>query len=96
MTVSDAIVRLRYTATAEQARRIDQRNLRDALYAAGAHKVYAIEATVKRETRARVRKLDEKVDDLTALDLWMAANEISGATAQAMRDYTAKRIEETA
>jgi DNA repair exonuclease SbcCD ATPase subunit/DNA repair exonuclease SbcCD nuclease subunit len=89
----DAIVKLTYTATAEQAKRIDQRKLRDALYAAGAHKVFAIEATVERETRARV-EISDKLGELEALDLYMAAQAIEGPTAAAVRERIARYLED--
>ena len=87
-----AIVKLRYSATAEQAKRIDHRKLRDALYAAGASKVYAIEATVERETRARV-EISDKLGELEALDLFLAAQEIEGPTAAAARERIARYLE---
>ncbi len=94
MNLSGAIVKLRYTATAEQAKRIDQRKLRDALYAAGAHKVFAIEAVVERETRARDRSLDTSLTELEALDRWMEADGQPPAMQARMRETLATWIEE--
>jgi exonuclease SbcD len=92
--VTDAIVKVKYQATAEQARRIDHRKLRDALYAAGAFKVYAIEAVVERETRARDRSLDTSLSELEALDRWMVADEQPPAMQARMRETLAEWIEE--
>ena len=89
----DAIIKVKYQATAEQARRIDHRKLRDALYAAGAHKVFAIEATAERETRARV-EISDKLGELEALDLYMAAQKIEGPTAAAVRERIARYLED--
>jgi DNA repair exonuclease SbcCD nuclease subunit len=93
MTI-DAIVKLTYTATAEQAKRIDHRKLRDALYAAGAHKVWQIEAVVERETRARVEGVDENLGEAAALDLYIEAQSIDVAMAERMRERTTAYIEE--
>jgi hypothetical protein len=73
----DAVVRVRYTATEEQARRIDHAEITRALYDAGAHKVYAIQPTIERENRARVDGVDEDIAPLAAVDAWCDANEIS-------------------
>jgi exonuclease SbcD len=91
--LQDAIIRVRYTATAEQAKRIDQRKLRDALYAAGAHKVYAIEANVERETRARVAGAREDLDVSEALDLWITSQEIDVETAERLHDRTRQYVQ---
>lgn len=91
--MKDAVVRFRYTATAEQAKRIDHRKLRDALYAAGAHKVYAIEANVERETRARVEGVDENLGEAAALDLYIEAQGIDPAMAERMRERTRTYME---
>ena len=92
--VEGAIVKLRYTATAEQAKRIDHRKLRDALYAAGAHKVYSIEANVERETRARVEGVDENLAEAAALDLYIEAHFIDVAMAERMRERTGRYLQE--
>ena len=92
MTI-DAIVKLRYTATAEQAKRIDHRKIRDALYAAGAHKVYKIEATVERETRARV-EISDKLGELEALDLYLASQGVEEPMAGRVRERIGRYLQE--
>jgi DNA repair exonuclease SbcCD nuclease subunit len=90
----DAIVKLTYTATAEQARKIDRRKLRDALYEAGAWKVFSIDAIVARETRARVEGVDETLDEMAALNLYFDAQKIPGPTATQMRARTQRYLED--
>jgi len=92
--ITDAIVKVRYTATAEQAKRIDHRKLRDALYEAGAHKVFAIEPIVERETRARVEGVTETLGEMEALDAYIEAQVIDAKTAGAMRKRTSRYLSE--
>lgn len=64
-----ARTKIRYTATAEQARRIDQRKLIEAALDAGAYTVKP-EPTIVKAQRARVAGLDENVDDERAFELY--------------------------
>lgn len=59
--VAGAVVRLRYTATPDQARRVDHHAITRALYDAGAHKVYEIKAEITRADRGR---LDDVLEHL--------------------------------
>jgi DNA repair exonuclease SbcCD nuclease subunit len=68
--VEDAYVKLRYTATAEQQRRIGQGALREALLEAGAHRVW-LEPQIVKASRTRVEGLTDDVDDETALGLYL-------------------------
>lgn len=88
----DAIVRVRYTATEEQARRIDQATLRQALLDAGAWRV-TIRPEIVRESRARVQIETETLTELDALDLWITANGVNGGRAGALRELTARYLE---
>lgn len=83
--VRDAVVRVRYRCTEQQAREIDPRAVRAALENAGAHHVWMVKPEITRATRARVAELDEQVDDRQALDLWLAALQIEDATAAPVR-----------
>jgi DNA repair exonuclease SbcCD nuclease subunit len=65
-----AYVKLRYTATAEAQRRIDQGALRQALLDAGAYRVW-IEPTIVKAQRARVEGLDENMDDELAFESYL-------------------------
>jgi hypothetical protein len=69
--VGDAIVRVRYTATPEQARRVDEHAIRSALLDAGAHKVVSITAEVTSGDRARIPTLTTDLADDEALRLWL-------------------------
>jgi exonuclease SbcD len=74
--VDDAIVRVRYTATTEQARRINAASIRAQLLATNARFV-KIEPQIVREQRARTA-VDEQVGELDALDLWLDASDYQG------------------
>lgn len=69
-----AMVRLRYTCTEEQARRIDQAQIRKALMAGGAAKVF-IRQTIEREVRARVEAMQEGLGEAEALELWLSTQD---------------------
>lgn len=92
-TLADAVVRVRYTATEEQARRIDHAKITSALYSAGVHRVYAIQPTILRENRARV-EVDEDVTPLAAVDAWVCANDISTEHSAALVDLTTTYLQE--
>lgn len=95
-----AVLRLRYTVTAEEARRIDQRELRQALLDAGAWKV-VVQPQIVREERARVEGMDESLSELQALDAYIASHfaaqmpsdEEALALAERMRDRTKDYLE---
>lgn len=74
--VTDAIVRIRYRATEEQARRFDHGAWVRDLYDAGAHKVAGIHADILRENRARVDGATEDLAPLSAVDLWATAQSL--------------------
>jgi DNA repair protein SbcD/Mre11 len=93
--VEDAVVRVRYTATEEQARRIDHAEITRALLEAGAHRVWAIEAKVERATRARV-EVAEDLSPLAAFDLYAEASEIAPDLAAAARARLAEHLEAVA
>lgn len=91
----DAIVRFRFNATREQLRRVDVSALRHWLTAAGARSV-KIEPTIVREQRARVEGVDEQLDELAALDLYIAANDLDEQLAASMRHRTRDYLEAVA
>lgn len=66
------IARARYTATAEQARAIDNTEIRRALLDAGASHV-VVEPTIVRETTARVAGLDARLDERDVFATYLAA-----------------------
>lgn len=91
ISFEDAVVRVRYSATEEQARRIDHAAITRALLEAGAHKVFAIQPTILRENRARIEGATEDLAPLAALGLWMDANEITER--EPLTELTARYLE---
>lgn len=87
-----AVVRVRYEADEEQARRVDHARLTSDLYEAGAHKVWQIEARVERASRARV-EVAEDLTPLAAFDLWQEANDVAPELADAARARLAEHLE---
>jgi exonuclease SbcD len=92
--VTDAVVRVRYRATEEQARRVDHAAIARALMDAGAWKVFAIQPTILRENRARIEGATEDLAPLAALGLWMDANEITER--EPLAELTARYLEDVA
>lgn len=90
-----AVIRVRYRALEEEARWIDNAAITAALYDAGAHKVWQIEARVERASRARV-EVAEDLTPLAAYDLWSAANDVEAALATAARARLAEHLEAVA
>jgi DNA repair exonuclease SbcCD nuclease subunit len=91
--VRDAVVRVRYHATEQQARRIDHQAMRDGLHDAGAHHVAAIEPTIVR-AGAEASRLAGSFDDLeprVAARSWLDAHvedpDERAAAAAAADDY---------
>lgn len=82
------LVRVRYTATEEQAKLISDAEIRDSLLSCGAAKVF-IKATVDRATRARVTHVAEGIDDGAAFELWLTSQAVPEADVQALRDLHA-------
>jgi DNA repair exonuclease SbcCD nuclease subunit len=90
--VAEAIVRVRYTATQEQARRVDNADIRRTLLDAGAARV-VVQPDIVREDRARVEGLDEGISELDAVDLYVAAQELDASRGVALRDLTQAYLE---
>jgi hypothetical protein len=92
--IDEAVVRVRYRASEQDARYVDHSRISKALYDAGAHKVYAIQADVQRENRARVEGVDEELDPLTALNLWIGSQGITDPDLIAgLRDTTTRYLD---
>lgn len=107
----DAVVRLRYTCTPEQARAINPTAIRHALLDAGAHTVRIDPPTLIRTDRGRLDEiLDAVWDDasetrkpsaaglapLDAVEAWIAAQGIEGDLASALRIKTAAWLDAAA
>lgn len=89
----NTVLRVRYTATEEQHRRVDPAAIRKLALDAGAHKVYAIEPTIVRQQRVRVEGFDRSLDAHGALDAWCDAN---GVTAAPLHEILAVSREKSA
>ncbi|NPV72123.1 MAG: hypothetical protein HPY55_16070 [Firmicutes bacterium] len=94
--VRDAIVRVIYTATQEQAKRLDHGAIIRALEAAGAHQVAGIYPEIIRSERARAQ-VTETTSPLDALDQWLALRtDISGEIRQRVRHVAEALMREVA
>ncbi len=78
-----AIVRVRYTASEDEARRIDHEQLRRTLIEEGASKV-TIEPTIIRKERARAQQISESLSPVDALAEFCEANDVEPDRALAM------------
>jgi DNA repair exonuclease SbcCD nuclease subunit len=87
-----AIVRCRYTATAEQARRIHANELRTSLLEVGASAV-KIEQTIARAQTARVEGLDETLTEENALELYLGEHPELAPRADVIRERVADYLE---
>jgi exonuclease SbcD len=96
LPLTDAVVRIRYKATAEQARRVDHAALRGLVADAGASKLYAIQPEIVRTDRARVEGVDEQVGPMEALDLWIEHNFQEVARGDELRVLTSRYLEDVA
>jgi hypothetical protein len=94
-SVEDAIVRVHYSATSEQARRIDNAEIRAALARAGAA-VVKVEPDIVREDRVRVAAVTEELAPLDAYDLWKDAQELAPDLALRARARLADHLETVA
>ena len=91
--VEGAIVKVTIHATSERVKALDLAAFKREVYEQGAHKVYAVNLEVEREERARVEGLTDELDELAALDLWLAAQEVNGDRAAVLRDRATRYIE---
>lgn len=94
--VDGAVVRVRYRATREQAARIDNNQIAQALLSAGAWRVF-VQPDIIRQDRARVEGLDDHLTPAQALDLWLDLQQLDDATmAGRVRAQTAAYLEQVA
>jgi DNA repair exonuclease SbcCD nuclease subunit len=78
------IVRVKYTATEEEARKIDQAAVRANLLACGATRVI-FKATIQRAERAREASMSEDLGEKDALELWLSSQQVADPLASDMR-----------
>lgn len=94
--LTDAVLRVRYTATEEQHRRIDHAALHRLLDDAGIHKLYGgLQWLPVRETRARVAGMDESLPPMAAVDLWLTENTVDEGQARGLRELLGGWLGET-
>lgn len=74
--ITDAVIRIRYRCTEEQARRVDVQALRGFCLDAGAQRVAQIVPEIVHATRARVASVDETVGPRDALALYADSAEL--------------------
>ncbi len=91
--IDGAVVRVRYTATREEAARISDAALARALTDAGAWRVF-VQPEILREERARVDGLDDTIGAGAALDLWLDTQDIPGGLRAQVRDHARPYLEE--
>lgn len=84
--LDDAIVRVRMKVDRDQLQRADLQGIRETLGQVA--RSVKIVTEVVREQRGRVQGLDEGVDELAALDLYIDANHVDGELADRMRART--------
>lgn len=93
LPLTDSILRVRYTATEDQHRRVDTKALDRLIQSSGVHRLYGGYQWIPvRENRARVAELDENLSPLSALDLWLEAQGVSGAEGEALRVLTERLL----
>lgn len=90
--VAGALVRVSYKCTEEEAKLVDEAEVRRLLIAAGAAKVF-IKATVERTSRARVADVAEGIDESAAFEMWLATQSVPDGDLQALRDLHAGYME---
>jgi exonuclease SbcD len=88
-----AVVRIRYRATEEQARAVDHDVLAHIVKEEGGHKLYAIQPTIERATRARVEGVDEEIAPLAAVAAWCDANDVDEAVARGLETLSIGYLE---
>lgn len=88
-----AVVRVRYTATPEEAREIDHDVIRQMALGAGAHKVYAIQPTIVQADRARSAAVTDETGPTEAVDAYIASRELDSATSEQLRVRTPDFLE---
>lgn len=96
LDLTDAVLRIRYRATEEQHRRVDQSALKRLALDSGAHRVYQILPDIVREQRARAEGVTEDLEPLAALEAWCEANHVGEPSRGALRDMLTTDLERVA
>lgn len=94
--IKDAVVRVVYRATEEQAKRLDHGAIIRALEAAGAHQVAGVYPEIIRSERARAQ-VTETTSPLEALDKWLSLrSDLSEEVRQRVRNAAGVLMKEVA
>jgi exonuclease SbcD len=88
---TDAIVKVRYACTEEQARRLDGGRVRQVLLDGGAWRV-TLQPEVVRTTRARAEGIDETLGPLESLHMWTEAEGIEQPERDRLGALTARLL----
>lgn len=92
-----AVVKVRYQASEEQHRRVDQQALLRLLDGAGVHRVFGGVTWIPvREQQVRAAGMDETLAPMEALALWLDAQGVNGADGAALRILAKGYLEEQA
>lgn len=93
-SIADAVIRVRYEATPEQAQQIDHDAIkRQMVEIGGAHRVYAVQATILQADRARSAAVTDETGPADAVDAYIASRELDADTGEQLRDRTATYLE---
>lgn len=92
--LDEPIIRARYTATGEESRRLDHAKIRQTLIDQGAAAV-RIQPDIVREDRRRVEGIDETLEPLEALGMWVGTQtDVPVDVAIALKDRCRRYLEE--
>lgn len=92
--LNGSVVRLRYTANEEQARRIDLHRIRQAISDAGAHKLYSVQPNIIKESRVRVDLAEgEDLGPMDAVSLWAEAQTLTDWERDSLNEIAARLTE---
>ncbi|MGG1554970.1 metallophosphoesterase family protein [Paenibacillus ferrarius] len=92
-TITDAIVRVRYTCSEELQKRFDRRTLEKSLYDAGAFYVHEIKADIERSDRVRDVEVNESLGPQLALAKWGQNQSIDLTEISELQALTAEILE---
>ena len=92
--LAEAVVRLRWSLTEEEAASIDVEKVKRAILGHGALKVHSIHVDVERAHRGRAENVAEDSEPIAALDAWLAASGSTPAEGDRLRELTVSLIEE--
>lgn len=93
-SLPEAIVRVRWACSEEQAKRVDRKAMEKSLYDAGAFFVAEIRIDVERAERSRDREVTEGLGPVQAVERWGLANEKGTEEIAVLQSMTARLCEE--